>query len=40
MDRVQGETGKEKLQFHNIKKSTIYEMKKKWDAHIAAGGSL
>jgi hypothetical protein len=35
-----GRTEKEILQFHNTKKSTIYEMKKKWDAHIAAGGSL
>jgi hypothetical protein len=34
-----GRTEKEILQFYNAKKSTVYEMKKKWDAHIAAGGS-
>jgi hypothetical protein len=34
-----GRTAKEIIQFH-IKKSTMYNIKKKWDAHIAAGGSF
>ncbi len=32
-------TAKEIIQFHNIKNRTVYDIKKKWDAHIAAGGS-
>jgi hypothetical protein len=32
-------TAKEIIQFHDIKKSTVNDIKKKWDTHIAAGGS-
>ncbi len=33
-----GRTRKEIIQFHNIKKSIVYNIKKKWEAQVAAGG--
>jgi hypothetical protein len=33
-----GRTRKEIIQFHIIKKSTVYDIKKKWEAQVAAGG--
>ncbi len=33
-----GRTAQEISKFHNIKKSTVYDIKKKFEAHIAAGG--
>jgi hypothetical protein len=34
-----GRTAKEIIQFHNIKKSMVYDIKKKFEAHVAAGGA-
>jgi hypothetical protein len=34
-----GRTAQEIIQFHNIQKSTVYDIKKKFEAHVAAGGA-